>query len=69
MVTSNQKSTIDTHTIKQMQSKYNSKDSHQTPREQKKKGRKKINDKNKSKTVNKMAVRTCVPIITLNEMG
>ena len=54
MVTTNQKSTIDTHTNKKKQSKHNTKDSHQATREQKK-GRKKTN-KTKSKTVNKMAI-------------
>ena len=37
MVTANQKSTIDTHKNKKKQSKYNTKDSHQTIREEGKK--------------------------------
>ena len=41
MVTTNQKSVIDTHTNKKKQSKQNVKDSHQITREQKRKGRKK----------------------------
>ena len=47
MVTTNQKSTINTHAKKKKQSKHNSKDSHQITREQKRKGRK-MNYKNKS---------------------
>ena len=54
----NQKSTIDTQT-KKNQLKYNTKDSHQTRREQEK-GRKK---EKKSKTVNKMAIKTYISII------
>ena len=50
MVTANQKSTIDTYTNKKKQPKHNTKDSHQTTREENK-GRKKTN-KNKSKTIN-----------------
>ena len=66
--TSNQKSTIDTHTNKKKQSKDNTKDSYQTTREKEKKGRKKSN-KNKSKAINKMAIRTYISIITLNVNG
>ena len=39
--TTNQKSTVDTHTQKKNKSKHNSKDSHQITREQKRKGGKK----------------------------
>ena len=39
MVTTNQKYTIDTHPNKKKQSKYNAKNSHQTIREENKKGR------------------------------
>ena len=64
MVTANQKSTTDTHTNEKKQSKHNTKDSHQITREEKK-GRKKTN-KNKSKTSNKMTIRTYISVITLN---
>ena len=40
MVTTEQKSTIDTHTNKEKEHKHNTKDSHQTTREEKKKGKK-----------------------------
>ena len=65
MGTTNQKTKIDTHTKKKKQPKHNTKDSHQIIREQKKKGRKKTN-KNKSKTIKKMAIGTKISIITLN---
>ena len=55
MVTANQKSTIDTHTKKKKESKHNTKVSHQTTREQKRKVRKETY-KNKSKTIKKMAI-------------
>ena len=58
MVTTNQKSAIDKHVNEKIQSKDNTKYSHQTTREQEK-GRKKTN-KNKSKTTNKMAIRTYI---------
>ena len=51
--TANQKCTIDIHTNKKNQLKCNTKDSHQITREE---GKKKDN-KNKSKTVNKMVKR------------
>ena len=44
MVTANQKSTINTHTDNKKQSKHNTKESHQTTGEQKKKGRKTIDN-------------------------
>ena len=50
---------------KKKQSKHNTKDSYQITREQKRKGRKKTY-KNKSKTINKMAIRTYILTITLN---
>ena len=59
MVTANQKSTIDIHTKKKKESKHNTKDSHQITREENKRGRKKT-CKNKSKTINKMAIRTYI---------
>ena len=68
MVTTNQKSTINTHAKKKKQSKYNTKDSHQITREHKRKGRKKTY-KNKSKTIKKMAIRIYISIITLNVNG
>ena len=64
MVTTNQKSTIDIHTNRQKQSKHNIKDSHLTT----KKRRKDIN-KNKSKTINIIAIRTYILINTLNVNG
>ena len=68
MITTDQKSTIDTHTKKKKQSKHNTKDSHQITREQKRKGRKNTY-KNKTETIKKMAVRTYISIITLNVTG
>ena len=66
MGTTNQKSTIDTHTKKKKQFKHNTKDNHQiTGEENKRKGRKKTY-KNKFKATNKMAIRTHISIITLN---
>ena len=66
-VTANQKSTIDTHTNKKNQLKYNTKESHQVTRgENKRRREEKKSNKNKSKTVNKMAIRTYISIITLN---
>ena len=59
MVTANQKSIIDTHTQKRKESKHNTKDSHQITREQK---RRKKTFKNKSKTINKMAIKTHMSI-------
>ena len=60
IVTANQKLAIDTHMSKKMQSIHNCKDSHLTTREENK-GRK---NTNKSKTINKMAVRIYISIIT-----
>ena len=68
MVTANKKSTIDIHMKKKKESKHNTKNSHQITKEQKRKGRKKTY-KNKCKTINKMAVRTYISIITLNVNG
>ena len=64
-VTPNQKSTTDTCTKKKQQSNYNTNNSHQVTREQRKKGRKRTY-KSESKTMNKMAIRTYMSIITLN---
>ena len=62
--TANQKSTIDTQT-KINQLKYNTKDSHQTTRgENKRRREEKKSNKNKSKAINKMAIRTYISIIT-----
>ena len=66
MVTANQKSTIDTHTKKKKQSKYNIKVSHQITREENKRGREEKIYNNKSKTITEMAIRTNILIITLN---
>ena len=67
MVTKNQKSIIDTHTTKEKESKHNTKFSHQITRKQKgKKIRGKKASRNKSKTINKMAIRTYISIISLN---
>ena len=67
-VTANQKSTIALQRNKKNQLKYNTEDSPQTTRGENKKGRKKSN-KNKSKAINKMAIRTYISIITLNING
>ena len=61
MVTGKQKSTIDTQTNKIKQSKHNAKDKPQEENRNK--------SKNKSKTINKMAIRTYIPVITLNGNG
>ena len=70
MVTVNQKSTIDTYTNKISQSKHSTKDSHQNRREEYKirEGKKKSTTK-KPKTVNKLALRTYISIITLSANG
>ena len=66
-ITANQKSTIDTQTKKENQLKYNTKDRHQTTRgENKRRREQKRATKINPKTVNKMAIRTYVLIITLN---
>ena len=69
MGNANQKTTIDTYTKKKKQPKHNTKDGHQTKREenkeQKRKGRKKTY-KNKPKTTKNMATETYILIITLN---
>ena len=70
MVTANQKSTIDIHTQKKKQSKHNMKDIHQVIREESKGVREeKKTYKNKFETINKMAIRTHILIITLNVNG
>ena len=56
------------HTKKRKSNPNNIKYSHQITREQKRKGRKKTY-KNKSKTINKMALKTYILIITLNVSG
>ena len=64
-----QNSIRDTHMHKRKESKHNTKYSHQiTKEERKKKGRKKTY-KNKSRTINQMAVRIYISIITLNVNG
>ena len=67
-ITAKQKSTIDKQTNKKYQLKYNTKDSHQTTSGENKNRRKK-SSKNKSKTVNKMATRTYISMITFNVNG
>ena len=67
MVTTNQNSTIDTHTKKKKEPKHNTKVSYQVTEEQKREARK-TTYKNKSKTI-KLARRTYILIITLNENG
>ena len=69
-IIANQKSTIDTQTNKKNQLKYNTKDSHQTTRgENKRRREEKKSNKNKSKAINKMAIRTYISTITLNVNG
>ena len=67
MVITNQKSIIDTHTNKKKQSKHNTKDTYQTTREDNKRRIKK--DQHKFKTINKMAIRIHLLIISLNVNG
>ena len=67
-VTANQKSTIALQRNKKNQLKYNTKDSHQTTRGENNRRRKKSN-KNKSKAINNMAIRTYISIITLYVNG
>ena len=57
-VTANQKSTIDTQTYKKNQLKYSTKDSHQTTRGENKRRRKEKEQQKKSKTVNKITIKT-----------
>ena len=66
MGSTKQKSTIDTQRRKSNPN--NIQDRHHITREQKREGRKKT-FKNKSKTINKMAIRTFIVIITLNVNG
>ena len=65
MVTANPKSIIDIHTKKKKESKHNTENSYQITREEKKRGKEeKKTYKNKSKTINKMAIRTYILIIS-----
>ena len=64
----NPKTAIDTHTKKENQPKHNTKNGHQTAREQKRKVRKQTY-KNKPKTNKKMVIGTYISIITLNVNG
>ena len=67
MGTANQKSTTNIHTKKKKKSKANTKDSHQIIREENKRGREEEKTyKNKYKTINKMAIRIYISIITLS---
>ena len=55
------------HKKKKKESKHNTKVSHQITREENQRGREeKMTYKSKSKTINKMAIRTYILIITLN---
>ena len=70
MVSANQKSTIDTHIKKKKESKHNTKVSYQITRQQdKEEGKEKQLHKNECKTINKIAIRTYMLIITLNVNG
>ena len=72
MVTTNQKSIIETHTQKKKKSIHNTKDSHQITREENKrrrKGNKRATKKKHNKTINKMLIRIYISIITLNING
>ena len=66
MVTRNQKSTIDTHTNKKKQFEHNTKDNHQTKREENKREEKRPRDKGPEKINNKSKY---ISIITLNVNG
>ena len=68
MVTTKQKPIIDIQTKNKKESKHNSEDSYQITRGQKKKEGNKTY-KNKSKTINKMAIGTYISIITINVNG
>lgn len=59
MGAANQKPTIDKHTKKKKQFKYNTKAGHQTTTEGKRKGRRKTN-KNKHKTIKKIQIVTYI---------
>ena len=70
MVTTNQKSIIDTQTHKRKDSKHNTLDSHQITREESKRRRKEEKDyKNNLKAMNTMAISTYLSIIKLNVNG
>ena len=63
--TTNSKTTIDIHIKKKNQHKHNTKDGHQTTREENIRGRgKKKTYKNKPKTIKKMSIGTYISIIT-----
>ena len=66
MVMSNQISIINIHTKKKKESKHNIEYSHQITRQENKR---KMTNKDKSKTINKMAIRTYISIIALNVNG
>ena len=68
LVTINIKSIINTQTKKKKESKHNTKDSHQITGEENKRRRKgkKKPYKSNPKTINKLAIRTYISIITLN---
>ena len=65
MVTSNQKRSIGTQKLKTKELKYNTKENHQTTREETERRIEK-NYKNNQRTSNKIALSTYLSIITLN---
>ena len=60
MVTANQKCIIDIHPRNKMEFKQNTKNSHQITRK---------GGKRPTKTINKMAIKTYISIVTLNVSG
>ena len=72
MVTTNQKSIIDTNPQKRKESKHSTEDSYQITREEsrrREKQQQQENYKNNQKTMNKMAIGKYLSIITLNVSG
>ena len=70
MVTTNQKTSINTQKLRRKKQKHNIKENHQTTREEtKRRNQQRRNYKNNQKTSNKMAIITCLSIITLNVNG
>ena len=68
LVTTKKKFTVNTQKKMRKESKYNTKENHQTRRGKEKKGKKR-NYGNSQKSVNKMVICTCLSIITLNVNG
>ena len=67
LVTTRKKFTVNTQKKMRKESKYNTKENHQT-RGKEKKGKKR-NYGNSQKSVNKMVICTCLSIMTLNVNG